>query len=121
MSVLNIDEHKSVGDFQKGFSLMFPFLKIEFFKSMVGEGQVNSQKGNVLLPPNYILGKKEFTLNIDGSTTVAGLKAMLLEMTGVACQVYRKSGTIWIEVSLTEDWALERQNSEAELINNHSV
>ncbi|GAB1445086.1 MAG: hypothetical protein KF860_00485 [Cyclobacteriaceae bacterium] len=121
MSALKIDEHKSVRDFQKEFTQLFPFLKIEFYKSSVGEGGNKSQKTNILLAPNYVLGKKTISINIDRTTTVAELKAIISEKTGVACLVYRKSGTIWIEISLTEDWTLDRQNHEAELINNNSI
>lgn len=121
MSVLIIDERKSVGDFQKEFTLSFPFLKIEFFKQAISEEDNKDHKTFSLLAPNYILGKKAISINVDGATTVAELKAMILEKTGVTCLVHRKSGTIWIEISLTEDWSLDRQNHEAELINNNSI
>ena len=50
-------------------------------------------------------------------TTVAQLKKLLSEKLGLLPLIYRKSGSMWIETSLTEDWSLERQNHEAEQMN----
>lgn len=119
MSVLKIDERKSVSDFQKEFTILFPFLKIEFFKT--GKAPLNRKdhKAGTLLAPNALLSKENISIDLSPSTTVAQLKHTLLEHTGVSCLVYRKSGSMWIETLLTEDWSLERQNHEAELMNIH--
>jgi len=121
MSELKIEERQSVSDFQKEFNALFPFLKIEFFKTAVGHAGGKSFKTTSLLAPNYPIGKNANTIKVDITTTVAQLKSMLLEKLGVICLIYRKSGSMWIETSLTEDWTLERQNHEAELMNNNSI
>jgi len=119
MSVLLIDEHKPLSYFQKEFSTLFPFLKIDFFKASLKQEDNKNQKAQTLLPSNYMLSKNSISINVDASTTVEQLKSTILEKVGLFCLVYRKSGTMWIETSLTEDWSLERQNHEAELMNIH--
>lgn len=117
MSVLKIDERKSVSDFQKEFTALFPFLKIEFFKNQITHATRKDHKAGSLLAPNVLLSKNNTSIDLSPSTTVAQLKHTLQEKTEVTCLVYRKSGSMWIETSLTEDWSLERQNHEAELMN----
>ena len=113
MLMLKIDGKKTAGDFRKEFNIAFPFLKVDFFK------RSPSKKDAVKLtpvPPAIILGNIE-PLEITGSTTVKELKQMINDSLGFASVVYRKSGNIWIEISLTDDWSLDRQNNEAEQMN----
>ncbi|MEQ8363513.1 MAG: hypothetical protein RIF39_13625 [Cyclobacteriaceae bacterium] len=119
MPVLKIDEGKSVSGFQKDFTTLFPFLKIEFFKTQNSTLDSKHHKTYTLLAPNFPLDKTTVSLELSATTSVAQLKALILEKTGISCLVYRKSGSMWIETSLTEDWSLERQNHEAELMNIH--
>lgn len=121
MPVLQIDERKTVSQFQKEFSTLFPFLKIDFYKSMAGQRVGKSNKPALSLSANQLMSRSKASVAIDNSTTVATLKNIIMEKTGLACHVYRKSGTMWIETSLTEDWSLERQNHEAELMSKNSI
>lgn len=121
MPVLKIDENKSVSDFQKDFTTLFPFLKIEFFKTPNSLLDRKHYKTGTLLAPNFPLSKNAFSIDLSPSTTVAKLKTIIFEKTGVSCLVYRKSGSMWIVTLLTEDWSLARQNHEAELMSNHSI
>lgn len=118
MPGLKIDDRQPISYFQKEFSTLFPFLKIAFYKASVKQENGKDHKTSVQLPSSYRLGNDTVSIMIDNSTTVGQLKSMILEETGVVCVVYRKSGSMWIETSLTEDWSLERQNHEAELMNN---
>jgi len=121
MPVLKIDERKSASGFQKDFTTLFPFLKIEFFKTQLSSVDHKNHKAGTLLAPNFPLSKNAFSIDLSPSTTIAQLKTIIFEKTGVSCLVYRKSGSMWIETSLTEDWSLDRQNHEAELMSNHSI
>lgn len=121
MSVLKIDDCKSVSDFQKEFNRLFPYLKIEFFKTATNKVEGKNYKAILPLAPSYLVDMKGSSMEINSSTTVAQLKNLFFETLGVTSLIYRKSGTMWIETSLTEDWTLQRQNNEAELMNNHSI
>lgn len=121
MSALTIDKRISVGDFQKEFNAVFPYLKIEFFK--VGKTQIEGSnfKATSLLSSIDRIGVDTKIIEIDNSTTVAHLKSMLYDSLGIMSLIYRKSGSMWIETSLTEDWSLERQNHEAEQMSSPSI
>ena len=115
MVTLKIDGQKSVSDFKKEFNHTFPFLKIELLKKASNE--VKGKMSYVALAPNQPLGKDSIHLEIDDQTSVSRLKTLLLNELGIVCHVYRKSGSIWIEISLTNDWSLSKQNNEAEQMN----
>lgn len=51
---------------------------------------------------------------MSGDRTVLQLEKDIWEALGIAAQVYRRSGDLWIETSLTDDWTLNRQNKEGE-------
>ncbi|MFZ9982087.1 MAG: hypothetical protein ACO3FI_08660 [Cyclobacteriaceae bacterium] len=40
------------------------------------------------------------------------MKEEFKSATGLLVKIFRKSGNVWIETSLTDDWTLERQNEE---------
>ena len=40
----------------------------------------------------------------------------LTALLGFSVLMFRNAGNVWIETSLTEDWTLEKQNKEGELI-----
>lgn len=119
MPALKIDERISVGNFQKEFNSIFPFLKIEFFKPTSTTDSRNYK--STLLSLSDKIGSKQKSIDIDNSTTVAQLKRNLTEKWNIQSLIYRKSGSMWIETSLTEDWTLERQNHEAEQMNSNSI
>ncbi len=119
MPVLKIDKRISVGDFQKEFNTIFPFLKIEFFKPSSKSDTGN--KTASLLSSSDHLSNDSSNIHIEKLTTVGQLKGMLSEKLGLLSLIYRKSGSMWIETSLTEDWSLERQNHEAEQMNSNLI
>lgn len=121
MPALKIDERISVGDIQKEFNSIFPFLKIEFFKTAINKADGNSYKTTSLLTSTDKIGKSTKTIDVTSSTTVAQLKTILKNTLGITSLIYRRSGSMWIETSLTEDWTLERQNHEAEQMSSNSI
>lgn len=121
MPALTIDERISVGDFQKEFNSIFPFLKIELYKPSREQHEEVGTKAMSILSPGDKMGSSAKRIEISSLTTVAQLKKMLSEKLGINSLIYRKSGSMWIETSLTEDWTLERQNHEAEQMNSNSV
>jgi hypothetical protein len=117
---ITIQRTSLIYDVQQAFSEAYPFLRVEFFRAKHSKGAKLFSKedkvpsftriGDLLQPGNP--GK----INIDGSRTVTELEKECLEMTGLQAQVLRRSGNSWIQTSLTDDWSLERQNREAELL-----
>ncbi len=117
---LRIDSDIKIRDIQKEFNAFYPFLKLEFFKNRHPENKpspkaekIDAGKSIQELTKFYESGR----INIDSKRTVAEVENDFWETFGLSAQVFRKSGNIWIETSLTDNWTLDKQNKEAELLN----
>lgn len=116
---LRIEGKKTFGDIQHEFNATFPFLKIECLNSEHTSEEypaihkiktANSPCGNKLI-------NAEATISINDDTTVASLVKTFTEKFGLAIRVLRKSDRMWIEISLTDNWTLGRQNSAGSQLN----
>jgi len=112
-----IKDSKAIRDVQQEFSKEFQFLKIEFFDVPLNGRKVLSKSH--VYSPNRTLGSirqihNEGTLRVLQSTTVGEVEAMLWDKFSLSAQVFRKSGNLWIETSLTDTWTLQRQNQEGQ-------
>lgn len=110
-----ISDNKSLKDLQEDFSSFFPYLKIEFFSA--SHKALKASPKSQLLNANQKIGdvrkkRDEGKLALTGDLTVADFEAAMWEKFGLSIQVFRQSGKLWIETSLTDSWTLERQNSE---------
>jgi hypothetical protein len=96
-------------------------LKIEFYKTLT-DGKPNYSKKEAL-PANFVLGKilkspGNAIIDMDETVTVAALEMQIANI-GLTAEVFRKSGNVWVETSLTNNWTLQQQNAEAEELNRH--
>lgn len=97
------------------FADHFPFLKIEFFKNL----ELNGIRITKKLENSYGLFRiPETEISLLASRTIQSLKRDIFEITGLTAKIFRKSGNVWIETSLTDDWSLDRQNEEGKQIGN---
>lgn len=113
-----ISSDSLIKDIQYQFSMLYPYLKIEFCKK-TGKTYTTSKIENAS-PQNRI---KELTqldtpqkVNINQTRTVAELASEFYKKIGLTVQLFRKSGNIWNIISLTEGWTLENQNKAGEFI-----
>lgn len=115
MLKIQIDDRRRLVEIQKDFNTLFPFLKLEFFKvpHKVGQGSSKSllQDANKFVrdcrssfPGGY--------LEIKETMTVSQLEELIFSKHGLAAQVFRKSGNVWLETSATDNWTLLQQNNE---------
>jgi len=115
---LYIDGETRIRYLQHTFNAEYPFLKIDFLKD--GSAIKFSQKAEKVLPDEQVkrVGKLNGAdhLSVNKQKTVAQLKKDLKEFFGLTAEVFRKSGNVWIETSLTDNWTLEQQNNEGELL-----
>lgn len=110
---INITPDRIIKEIQKEFNEEFPFLKIEFF--LKGVRYKAQTKRDESLSKELPLGKvKMFDFKqgwrITGSMTVRELEKTFEELLGLSVLVYRKSGKLWLETSMTDNWTLEQQN-----------
>ena len=54
-------------------------------------------------------------VNMDNDVTVAELENQFTNI-GVNAEIFRRSGNVWVEASLTINWTLQQQNMEGEEI-----
>lgn len=51
--------------------------------------------------------------------TVKELENKCEEQFGILVQVYRKSGNVWLETSMTDNWTIKQQNDQGSEITMH--
>jgi hypothetical protein len=115
-----IDKESLVKDIQEEFNSCYPFLELTFFKKhSTGMALLISEVASEKHLKNLPDFMAPALINISGARTVNELEKDFKEQVGLLAQVFRKSGNVWIETTLTNDWTLERQNKEGEQISLH--
>lgn len=116
-----INDTMTIASVQKLFNDLFPFLKIEFFeKEIKNNGTVNARKyiGNIqkkLSDYRHIaISNHQILLNPEMS--VSELEKEISNEYKLKTQVFRKSGNVWLETTVTDGWSLEEQNSQGKII-----
>ena len=110
---ININPDRIIREIRKEFSEEFPYLKIEFFQK--GIRYKPTRKRDQSLSKDLKLGNTDMLdfkddLKISGSMTVKELEKIFEDRTGLSVLVYRKSGNLWLEPTMTDNWTLEQQN-----------
>lgn len=116
---IEINSNTTIMDIKKQFHSYFEYLKIEFFSKKHGY-QESSAKKNIYeaqTPLKSISTKiKDAKIEFDEDTTVKDFEKKFYEDFDLNVQVFRKSGQVYIETSLTDDWTLNQQNSEGNIL-----
>lgn len=117
---LRIDGNMMVQQLQDVFSQTFPFLKIEIFKKMAN-APLRHNAQTKIAPERFfkeILHFKESELDIEweDDMTVQELESQFENNNGITAQVFRKSGNLWLETTVTDQWSLKRQNDHGQEI-----
>ena len=112
---LQITDKITISELQKQFSWEFPYLKIEFFDTP--HSATNRLSKSHLYPASRILGgcrkiHKDGIISFTPNDTVEKLEQIFWEEFGLSVQIFRKSGNLWIETSLSNSWTLKLQNEE---------
>jgi hypothetical protein len=118
---LFIDKDSKAENVKKIFTNCFPFLKIELYKKPFADGNAAIKK--VPLASGASLHKfmheaDKTSIDINADITVAELESQFASI-GLIAEVFRRSGNVWIETSLTNNWSLQQQNAEGEEISRH--
>ena len=119
MPQLLIDRKQTIAGVQKQFNSAFPFLKIEFFRQapIPGKGNAKNKMFIYDVKLNEIQNlNKVGTILLSNETTVSELEKLFKDEYGLYVQVFRKSGKVWLETNVTDDWSLEEQNKEGQAL-----
>jgi hypothetical protein len=110
---LHIAPNRLISDIQNEFNEAFPFLKIEFFKTR--SFSRSDFMAHQIIPSQRKIGEGQQSIT-DGDIEIREeMKVMELEKIfkdqfSLAAQVFRKSGNLWLETTMTDNWTLQQQN-----------
>jgi hypothetical protein len=118
---MNIEIHdtNSLSSVQQAFNSMFPYLKIEFFtnlKSVSGRFQRKVIEKYIQTFGEHKKTDSSDPIVITPEMTIADLDQKLQTAFGMSVKLYRYSGRLWLETSVTDSWTLEQQNKEGEAL-----
>lgn len=116
-----IDDTKNVQTLQTEFNQLFPYLQLLLVKMQSGQESGKVMQDQPQLTQHTSLLQYRITNDttpfyIYPEMTVAELEQQFTKHYGLEPVILRKSGNVWIETSITDDWTLEEQNTQGELI-----
>ncbi len=115
---IDIKKNMRITDIKTQFHAYFHYLKIEFFKGKHDKDSGSPRDmmlGNDTPMKDLLKDGKEGSVNFSEHTTVKEFEQKFMDKFNLNMQVFRKSGTIYLETTSTDSWTLEQQNREAEL------
>jgi hypothetical protein len=119
-----INDRRKIHAIQEDFNKQFPYLKLEFFSKPHKVGGASPKK--IMKVPGKTLGEcrtihDSGTMTITPQMTVADLEQNFRDVYGLSVQVFRKSGKVWLETTITDAWTLEEQNRQGESLSKLSA
>ncbi len=121
---ITINDHRKILAIQEEFNTVFPYLKLEFFSKPHKPGGASVKKfikhtSKTLGECRVIHNKGEIT--ITPHMTVAELEQSFQDVYGLGVEVFRQSGKVWLETTVTDGWTLEEQNLQGEALSKVSA
>ena len=118
---IRINKETTIEAIQKEFNAYYPYLKIEFFRNFpknkpIMKAEILTMVESLKHIDNFYEGK---IVDVSKNLTVHEVNTDFEMLFGLGAHIFRKSGNVWVETSLTEDWTLEDQNKEGEQISGH--
>lgn len=116
-----ITDNQTIGEVQEIFHYLFPFLKVDFFERDT-HGLVKNKLNQPVLNRKKMLGEFRLDKVDDGelliakNTRVREFEQYIDSTYCLHAQVFRRSGNVWLETTITNNWTLEEQNSQGELL-----
>jgi hypothetical protein len=112
---ISIQTETRIDELKANFGQYFPYLKWEFFSAPHSAHQGNPKKEMINHNPKIkdissgIISDK---IHFSDETTVQDLEKLIAQQFGLWVQVFRKSGSIWLETTVTDEWTLAFQNEQ---------
>ena len=111
---LQLSKDTTIREVKKQFQNIFKSLKLEFFTMRHVAGESSALMDRLSDHTRLSAASKTFREGeflFKGSDTVAAFEKQLQDEFGLSVQVFRKSGSIWIETVQTDNLSLEKQNT----------
>ena len=110
---LHISNSRLVADVKADFNKDFPYLKLEFIRSnghretaIYSKDRVTEDSDIGAIRTKQFEGEIEYNEN----SSVADFENKFYELFGLNVQIFRRSGNIWLETTMTDNWTLKMQN-----------
>jgi hypothetical protein len=112
---LEIGPDVLISDLNNDFSGLYPFLKLEFFKNSDDSATLMSAK-NMLTQDLTLFGagltnSRSGEISVNPERKVAEIEDEFRSLYGLNVQVFRKSGSVWLETTGTDNLTLREQNN----------
>lgn len=119
---LEISDNKKISSLKEEFHAMFPYLKIEVFIKPQPSNGISAK--DMIRYSDKTLGQfrnmhNEGNISITPQTTVTELESTFRKYFGLSVQVFRRSGSVWLETTVTDSWTLQEQNEQGESLTNY--
>ena len=114
---IEITDTKTIQALQDEFNTMFPYLKIELFNK---PHDINAPSPKKQIKHTHKTLGECRTIHNSGNITISPLSSVAqLEQDfntiyGLSVQVFRRSGNVWLETTVTDSWTLTDQNEQGE-------
>jgi hypothetical protein len=111
---LHIAPHRLISDVQKEFNTWFPYLKLEFFRNnSFTRRDLATQE---IIPQNRKIAEgqtiiRDGDIEISEEMKVREIERIFKDKLNLTVQVFRKSGNLWLETTMTDNWTLHQQNN----------
>lgn len=115
---ITVSDKYKIHTIKEKFNTFFPYLRIELFKSATNVSGISEK--NLPLEEFRLNGNTD-TIVISPNMTVFDLEMRFKNIYGLMAQIYRKSGKIWLETTVTDSWTLEEQNKQGESLSKNST
>lgn len=121
--IMKIANDRTIKDLQTDFQKVFPFLKIEFYKTPHGFGEETINKS--ALSADLRLGDMRTLDNygvmlLDKTMKTSEFEKLLAKIYGLNVQVFRKSYGKWLQTWATDNWTLQEQNDRSAVMGDKS-
>lgn len=118
---LLINKKQLISELQQAFNDVYPFLKIELFARKHNFQQASAAQGR--LPGHLSLQEvsphlSDGEVELPETMRVQELEGIFIDRFGLYLQVFRKSGNLWLETTMTASWTLKLQNEHGREITN---
>ena len=110
---LTINKQATIADIQHAFHHYFPYLKIEVFSQpheLHKLSNENTHLTNETLLSSIPTLTKEGDFHFDADIKTGEFEQNIWNHFGLAVQIMRKAGHVWLQTSQTDDWSLAKQN-----------
>ena len=117
---LDITDDQTIVQVQGRFHHFYPFLKIDFFENFMQvypkEKQFRPIDYSRLLGEFRVQGNAADIIPVNNDMKVKEIENAIDEAYGLRAQIFRRSGNVWLETTVTNNWSLEEQNRQGEMI-----